>query len=429
MPEPKKITASRKKTFPRTTFNALVEGELRDRAARARSDNESPPPPVIPNSSTFCQLAWDSDDPLDPGSVVVLTEPMVAFEDKPSAPFSGLKFQCAAPTTESLGSPIAITCVQIAELPGDKMAMGVGYVAGACWAQVTINSEDDETAELVDGETFLSSTAAGRVPITWKPPGTGLKWCVVQLSSPGGSSGPGVSIKIVLIEDDIPGITENDPAVTLEEEDIELGEGEEEWDVIFQDPPDDDYDENHVAELDLLAYRRQRLTVKVYESGEDETGTAAGDGGDTDTIELAASASDEDDFYVGDAITTEGQTGECIAYDGLTKVATMAAAWSPAIDGDQPYTITSTKNLQLAVETINDAPNTRKIVRHARMNVWYDDGKQHLVGNHERWEYPEIDENDPDPEGGFPKKRYRGIVINGVLVTILCKPLPPPPLD
>lgn len=86
----------------------------------------------------------------------------------------------------------------------------------------------------------------------------------------------------------------------------------------------------------------------------------------------------------------------------------------------------------LAYTVINDATNEQKIVRYATTDVWYDDGKPFLVGEYQRSDYPDFPENEAFPPAGLPegflKRRYRGIAINGVLVTALCKVLPPPEL-
>lgn len=188
MSEPKKIRTQTIKQFPGGTWNELVEGEFRDRVPKSQPQQ---PAPTTPPSTVFVQLIWMGDTDLPPGSVVSLTEPPRFFEDDHSVPFSGLQFKCDAPATATLDAPFAITSTPI-NLVAGKKSMGWGYIPGACWAQVDINSTDDETAELLDGETILSSTTDGRVPIIWKPTGTGAKWCVIQLASSPGAAAPGM---------------------------------------------------------------------------------------------------------------------------------------------------------------------------------------------------------------------------------------------
>jgi hypothetical protein len=214
-------------------------------------------------------------------------------------------------------------------------------------------------AEISPGTcTELANVADGSAQVLWaEPTGGAVRWAVVRLSAAGGG-GPGATIRIVLIDADIDGITEADPQDFLTEADIPLGEGEEEWDVSFQDPPDDNFALNHVGELNLWRYERTQVALKYF--------TAA--------------------------------------------------------DADSA----------LAYTVINDAANSQKIVRYATTNVWYDDGKPFLVGEYQRGDYPDYPENSPFPPPGLPsgflKKKYRGIAINGVLMTILCRPLPPPEL-
>jgi hypothetical protein len=73
------------------------------------------------------------------------------------------------------------------------------------------------------------------------------------------------------------------------------------------------------------------------------TGTAQV-GGSTTSIKLAAAASATNDFYTGMSIeitdgTGAGQKGEIIAYDGTTKIATIAKAWAVAPDVTSQYSI------------------------------------------------------------------------------------------
>jgi hypothetical protein len=73
------------------------------------------------------------------------------------------------------------------------------------------------------------------------------------------------------------------------------------------------------------------------------TGTAQA-GGSTTSIKLAAGASAVDDFYTGMTVsltggTGNGQAGEIIAYNGTSKIATLAKAWASAPDATSEYSI------------------------------------------------------------------------------------------
>jgi hypothetical protein len=67
-------------------------------------------------------------------------------------------------------------------------------------------------------------------------------------------------------------------------------------------------------------------------------------GGSTSSIKLAAGASSTDDFYTGMSIEItggagNGQKGEIIAYNGTTKIATVAHTWAVAPDATSEYEI------------------------------------------------------------------------------------------
>lgn len=308
---------------------------------------------------------------------------------------------------------------------------------GLAIAVVDVTDTEHRFAEPADGEFVLVSAESGSIEILDTVTETGEQECAVLLAaSGGGGSSTPVNIKIVLIDADIPGIDEAAPQDLLETADIPLGSGEETWDVFFQDPPDDDYAENLVDNLNLWRYKRLKLTLKYFEDGDAETGTAEAGASTTITLEDGL-ASTTDDYYIGDMITIasgtgSGQSKEITDYVGSTRVATVESAWSTNPSTDSVYQITSTADRTLAYTVIDDADNDRKIVRYATTDVRYDDGKPFLVGEYQRSDYPDFPENDVFPPEGLPEgflnRRFRGIVIGGVLVTILCKPLPAPEL-
>lgn len=258
-----------------------------------------------------------------------------------------------------------------------------------------------------------------------------------------GGGSVAVNIKIVLIDKDISAITERDPPKIITAEDIDLTAEEVSVgvEVVLQDPPDDDLDANHVDELNLWTYKRRKEQFKYYvvDSESVEVGIAAG--GSSNTIILDEEASDEDDFYVGDTITLgdDVESGTVALYDGDTHTATMEEDWeTPPVADETTYDIQSARDLRLSYTVVSDAGDEsvegdeRKIVRYSTTFVWYDDGQAFERGEYGRADYPEYDENLPWPPDDLPedflKKRYRGIAINNVLVTALCKALPPPEL-
>jgi hypothetical protein len=190
MANPKKIQPGmRVKRFPAGTFNALVEGELRDRQANAQRPRENG---GFSKSSIVVRLWWQGEAPLPPGSVVKLGE---VIKDKistqPGIPLEGLQFKCEEPTSDDSEEPCAIT---IEPIPAN--GLGYAHIPQATWALVTVTDDAHEFAKIVDG-TELESNASTGFPIIWKEPGTGSgKWAVVSLSRPGGGL-----IKVLLTGD------------------------------------------------------------------------------------------------------------------------------------------------------------------------------------------------------------------------------------
>lgn len=322
-------------------------------------------------------------------------------------------------------------------------------ILGKCTAIVNVTDTGHRFAEPSNGSTALVSVASGSIPILSgnKISGTGNQELTVLLGSTGGGGGAAVDMKFVLIDEDIPSIQEADPSKRLADADITLTPAEvsDGYTVVFQDPPDADYDVNHVAGLDVWAYRRQQVTLKYFaDDGTPHAGTAR-TGSTSTTIKLASTASVVANYYRGDTIATtagtgSGQTRTISSYNGTTQVATVSAAWSVTPDNTTQYEITSSLDKQLATSIIDDAGHEppRKVVRYATMSVYYDDGKPFTVGQYSRADFPSYPEDEVFPPDGtgtyetvpaaYLNKRYRGIAIDGVLVTALCKQLPPPAL-
>ncbi len=171
-------------SFPGGTFNELVRSEIRRRQDQATIPATTAPPAHTEAPAAYVLLLWSEADPLPPGSLVVVGEVLQSPENDASVPYAGLQFHCRAPEEEDdlTKVPFAITKTPIAQ-----GTIGFGAIPNATWAQVVINSADDEFADLVADQVLLSSSASGRVPIIWKPSGTGQKWCVVALGAGGGA--------------------------------------------------------------------------------------------------------------------------------------------------------------------------------------------------------------------------------------------------
>jgi len=139
------------RSLPGHTWNALVDGEHRDRqlanwkqVSRVPSDQS----PVI------VRLFWNGAAPLPPGSVVALDEPMFDPGDFPSAPFYGLSFRATTPDVAEPNAAIAITL-------GVIDSVGCGCIAGASWVKLTITDEMDNRAKLISS-TMLESVQIQR---------------------------------------------------------------------------------------------------------------------------------------------------------------------------------------------------------------------------------------------------------------------------
>ena len=246
------------------------------------------------------------------------------------------------------------------------------------------------------------------------------------LASVGGGGGAPVSMQIVLIEDDIDGAAEDDPQTSVTASDIPLTAQEvtDGWSVAFEDPPG-----TSVSDLALVSYKRVEVDLKYY-VGTPITGTATAGGTDTITLEVGSSSSD--DFYNDDTVTAGGETKTIIDYVGSTRVATVDSDWVTVPDNTTDYSISSSENQRLAYTVTSDSATKKKTVKYSTKKIYYDDGKPFLMGEYERSDYPDFPENDTFPPSGlaagFLNRKFRGIAINGILITVLCKALPPPEL-
>lgn len=258
---------------------------------------------------------------------------------------------------------------------------------------------------------------------------------IYNIIAAGGSGGGGsAEIQIVLIDQDISGSFDFDPYDTINSGNTSLPDGHT---IIFQDPPDDNYNLNNVSGLNLFSYKPKILDLKYYqEITTATTGIVAG--ATTGTITLATGSSTVNNFYYGDTITitsglASGQSRTIVHYSGSNYIATLNSGWdgSSPVAGLGTYSISSTIYEKLVTTEITSG--TTHIYRYATIPVIYDDGKDFLLGEYARSDYADYPENASFPPTGLPtnylKKRKRGIVIEGRLITALCKDLPPPDIS
>jgi len=192
-------------TFPGGTLNALIDDYNKRQDIVPTQPAVFVPPPA---ASATVKLVWDDDDTplgstntiIEPGMCVILNDPVLSAEEHANAPYEGVQFKCRKATSEDALETafFAITSTPFYTTTSEvEKSVGWGYIPNACWAQVNVTDEDHEQAALADGETLLQSAESGRVPIVWKPTGTGTKWCVVALSPGGGTSGVQGALAII----------------------------------------------------------------------------------------------------------------------------------------------------------------------------------------------------------------------------------------
>jgi hypothetical protein len=428
-------------SFPAGTINALVDQFYRDRAAEkagskdGRSSAGNRPWLIV-------QIKNSTDEQIEPGEVLGYSEPMLTLDDPPDGDPAQIH---DAPMLDGVLATTAAHANQFAVVIDYIPVDGVGpaVVGGLAWVAVNWTDAAHDHIKVDDGEYMLTSSADGIKPI-WHgdipDELPALVSAIVNLS--GSGSGADIDIKIALVDRDVDGVMEDDPADLLEADDIPLTDDEiaAGWEVLFQEPvPDDEtnYTDNLVDNFNLLGYRRPPLMLKYYESdGTPHVGTAESDGGGTDTIELEHAASTVDDFYTGDTISTTGGAGSgqsktITAYDGATFIATVDSDWGTAVDSSTEYSISSTLDSKLKTTTVDDTENKKRIVRFATLPFIYH-GEAIKLGQYTQGDYPDYGENAPWPPPGvddpetFFKKPRRWIAINSVLIVELCVELPPP---
>ncbi len=393
------------------------------------------------------------------GDCVAIEGLAKSLADKPNQQFARpiIKAQFHTP---DLDHSVLGACISKAE---DNQP-GTFIVAGTAWVRVDISDADHHFVKLPDDQTdAMAESGTEGYPIIDQKDDTGPTWALIYIGGAGGG-GAATDIRIVLIDKDIdPGALEDGrdsdhPSAILDEDHFVLTNDEVESDTVvtFQDPvPDDDtnYNDNIVGSLNLWAYERKSVDLKYYHtpSKTQMTSGTAQDGGTSTSIKLADGASTMDDRYNNAYVTVTDllgaqQTRKITSYVGSELTATVSSAWDITPDSSYTYVIEMYEpgydpdktKLTLATVAIDDPDHDppRKIVRYATTSVIYDDDKIFPLEEYIRDDYPDYPENElfpPDGTGtyeetpdGFFKKRYRGIAINGVLITALCKELPPP---
>ncbi len=94
-------------------------------------------------------------------------------------------FEGETPATASHTGKFAIILEPIAD-----DAIGIARLSGVCPVKIDITDTDHAYADIDNGDTGnLNSSETGAAQILWAESGTGEKWAIVRLGSPGGGGG------------------------------------------------------------------------------------------------------------------------------------------------------------------------------------------------------------------------------------------------
>lgn len=142
--------------FPATVYNRIIDdiNSLPDGGGSAPGTSRRPQTVMVRNISGSGLNQFDAfalDDPF-----ILPTDDLQEWKEKPN-------FNCALATS---GCRLAITAGGL-----DQGDIGEAYVAGICPAQIKIAHEEDRWADVVDNQTYLTSSKTGPVEILWRDSG------------------------------------------------------------------------------------------------------------------------------------------------------------------------------------------------------------------------------------------------------------------
>lgn len=161
--------------FPAKTFNALVDGEERDRNKPSAIDDTRQPKQKSP---VVARLVWSGTDAVDPGRTLKLGNAVFEPATDEWAPFESLAFFVSEFAGSDLHQPYAIAMGPIQ--PGNTTpSVGYGIIPNAWWAKVNITDATHTHATPAAGTLLTSSVNGER--ILWKESGTGEKWAIIQV--------------------------------------------------------------------------------------------------------------------------------------------------------------------------------------------------------------------------------------------------------
>jgi hypothetical protein len=128
---------------------------------------------VLPVNPCTVKIRNDVGSDLAAGSVVELSSSLLTTLDRQHLWLAGVQRTANDPTCAIL----------LEDIPDGSI--GVAQVTGVCLASVDVNDEDNTHARFAAGSNTLEGDFGGWARILWKPSGTGVKQCVVQIPSDG----------------------------------------------------------------------------------------------------------------------------------------------------------------------------------------------------------------------------------------------------
>ncbi len=453
MAGPKEVDIGATIDFPGRSFNLLVREYYRNLARNPRSGSggfgNGQIIVLTGLNQTGVDIKW--------GSTVALEGLAADFSD-------GHQYKRPVIKAQLNSGSLHHSIMGVAINPTKNLHPGPFQISGPAWIKCNITDTAHKFAQLPVTQTdpiAESSTSGYPILDSEDPEGTGELWTLVMLGLGAGSGGDGVDIKVVLITEDIdPGVVEDDPPAILDHDtvtltDVEIDAGTS---TAFQDPPCDILTDNlHTDGLNLYAYERVAVEVnlKVFHTPGVtvlNTGTlVAGGSTTTSKIDPATSSLDDAAYFLARIEMTSGPSSgeirDITDYDAAGFEVTVDPAWpgfgtpdtgdtyrifkpEPGYDPDKTKLVLQTTSV--LDDSYPEAPV--KVYRYVYTTALWDASEPLKVGQYERHDYPEYDENaewpppavrDPDV---FFRKRLRGYVINGILIAAFCEELPPPPL-
>jgi hypothetical protein len=174
----RKVRPGQSLRIPAAAYNAFIDAAA-DLRRRERDRGGGPLAESLPRGVVLARN--DSDEPVEPYHALAITGVLV----EPGEDDQERTFQSRTPLTADVAGEDANPLALIVALqPIAPDALGPCVLTGVTPARVMMNDEADTTCELAEGETILTSTPLGGVPILWKEPGTGEKWAVIELGRP-----------------------------------------------------------------------------------------------------------------------------------------------------------------------------------------------------------------------------------------------------